>query len=206
MAVARRATEVRRAELIDAALHVIATHGIAALTTRSLADQVGLTTGAIFRHFASLEALLDGVVARVEAVLDATYPPGDLPPRERLERFLAARSAAVGAQAGILRLVISEQFTLALPEAARARLAACMQRSREFIVGRVREAQAAGTIRADVDADGLAVVIMGTTQMLARATAAGRARPGEAQLVRDTLGALLAPPARPRRPTRRRET
>jgi AcrR family transcriptional regulator len=77
----RRKSEDRQVELTDAALHIIATKGIAALSTRSLAAQVGLSTGAIFRHFASLEALLDAVVGRVEACSRVHVPAGDAPPR-----------------------------------------------------------------------------------------------------------------------------
>ena len=128
----RRTSSDRRVELTDAALHIIATRGIAAVSTSSLAAQVGLSTGAIFRHFPSLEALLDAVVARVEAVLESTYPPSTLPPVERLERFIEARSTAVGNQLGILRLVLSDQFLLALPERGSARLSACVQKTRAF--------------------------------------------------------------------------
>ena len=55
--------------MTDAALHIIATRGIAALTTRSLADEVGLTSGAIFKHFQSLDVLLEAVVARANRPL-----------------------------------------------------------------------------------------------------------------------------------------
>jgi AcrR family transcriptional regulator len=190
----RRSSEVRQVELTDAALHIIATKGIAAVTTRSLAEHVGLTSGAIFRHFPSIEALLDAVVARVEAVLDSTYPPSDLPPRERLEKFVAARSAAIGGQLGIVRLVLSEQFLLALPEGGSARLTACVQKTRDFLRQCIREGQAAGEMRDDVDADALAVVVMGTTQLLALSAAALRQRASEAQAVRDALATLLRPP------------
>ncbi len=191
----RRTSEVRQVELTDAALHIIATKGIAALTTRSLAEQVGLTSGAIFRHFPSIEALLDAVVARVEAVLESTYPPSELPPRKRLEEFVAARSAAVGGHVGIMRLVLSEQFLLALPEGGSARLAACVHKTRDFLRQCIREGQASGEIRKDIDADALAVVVMGTTQVLALSAATLRQRPSEAQAVRDALAALLRPPA-----------
>jgi AcrR family transcriptional regulator len=142
MAEFRRSSEVRQLELTDAALHIIATRGITALSTRSLAEQVGLSSGAIFRHFASLDALLDAVVARVEAVLDSTYPPRELPARERLQRFVEARSAAVGDQVGILRLVLSEQFLLALPKDGSARLSSCVQKTRNFVRTCLREGQA----------------------------------------------------------------
>ncbi len=204
MAELRRSSALRQVELTDAALQIIATRGIAALTTRSLADAVGLSSGAIFRHFASLDALLEAIVTRVEAVLAATYPPADLPPRERLERFVEARSSTVGKQVGILRLVLSEQFLLALPKAGSERLAACVQKTRAFVLQCVRDGQQNGDFRADIDAPALAVVVLGTIQMLALAAAHPRQHKAEAPLVREALVTLLAPPAEAPRASRKR--
>jgi TetR/AcrR family fatty acid metabolism transcriptional regulator len=197
MGALRRTSEDRQLELTDAALHIIATKGIAALSTRSLAAEVGLSSGAIFRHFASLEALLDAVVARVEAVLESTYPPSALPPGERLEHFIEARSTAVGNQLGILRLVLSEQFTLALPKSGSARLAACVQKTHAFVLECVREGQAAGELRADLPAETLAPIVMGTVQMLALSPSKARQREVEARAVLGSLLALLRSPAVP---------
>lgn len=190
-------------ELVDGALHIIATEGITALGTRRLAAEVGLTTGAIFRHFASLEALLEAVVARVEAVLEASYPPPSLPPLERLERFMEVRSTAVGDQLGILRLVVSEQFSLALPEHGRQRLAACVRKSRAFVVGSLRDAQSTGEVRADVDAEVLAPIVMGTMQLLAVGRASTTHRVADPRRVRDGLLTLLRPAAVTRRARKR---
>jgi AcrR family transcriptional regulator len=194
----RRTSSDRRIELTDAALHIIATKGIAALSTRQLAAQVGLSTGAIFRHFASLDELLDAVVARVEAVLEATYPPATVPPVERLERFIEARSTAVGHQLGILRLVLSDQFLLALPDSGSARLAACVQKTRAFVVECLRAGQDAGELRGDLPAETLAPIVMGTVQMLALSTSKTRQRDAEARAVLGSLLALLrSPPVAP---------
>ncbi len=200
----RRPTEDRRNELTDAALHIIATQGITALSTRGLAARVGLSTGAIFKHFVSLDALLDAVVARVEAVLDSTYPPTTLPPVERLERFIEARSTAVGRQLGILRLVLSEQFLLALPERGSARLAGCVQKTRTFVLECVREGQEAGALRADLPAETLAPIVMGTVQMLALSPVKARQRDAEARAVLRSLLALLRPPLTARASSRKR--
>jgi AcrR family transcriptional regulator len=190
----RRTSEDRQAELTDAALRIIATKGIAALTTRSLADEVGLSSGAIFRHFASLEALLDAVVSRVESVLEATFPPDDLEPLERLERFILARTSAVQSQLGILRLVLSEQFVLALPKRGSERLKGCVSKTRHFVAGCLREAQARGSVRADLSAKTLAPIVMGTVQMLALAPPKARQRGAEARAVVSSLLAMLRPP------------
>lgn len=196
MGATRRTSEVRQGELTDAALHIIAAKGIASLSTRSLAEHVGLSSGAIFRHFASLDALLDAVVARVETVLESTYPPRELPARERLERFVEARSTAVGSQLGILRLVVSEQFLLALPRGGSARLSACVQKTREFIVDCLREGQRTGELRKDIDAGALAVIVMGTVHHLAIATSNPGRRHADPEVVRDGLVTLLRPPTR----------
>lgn len=194
MADSRRSSHDRQVELTDAALDIIATHGIAALTTRRLAAQVGLTSGAIFRHFASIEALLDAVVSRVEAVLEAGYPPADLPPLERLERFVEARSTAVGDRIGILRLVLSDQFRLALPEGGSQRIAACIGRTRAFITQCLREGQGAGEVRTDLAAEALAPIVMGTVQVLALSTAQAAGGAIAAREVRAALSTIIRPP------------
>lgn len=194
MADARRTSEVRQAELTDAALRIIATQGIAALSTSSLAREVGLSTGAIFRHFSTLEALLDAVVARVEAVLSSSYPDPDLPAMERLERFIENRSVAVGEQLGILRLVLSEQFHLALPRGGSARLSACIDQTRAFITTCLREGQSTGEVRTDLSAESLTPIVMGTVQMLALSTSKARKRQAETRAVLGSLLALIRKP------------
>ncbi len=193
--VERRSTGDRQVELADAALRIIATRGIAALTTRNLAEEVGLTTGAIFRHFASLDALLDAVSKRVEEVLEGTYPSAALPPIERLDRFIEARSAAVGARVGIFRLLLSEQFLLALPEASAARLRQAVQKTRGFVLTCIRDGQRLGEVRDDLDATALAVIALGALQMLVLASANPSDHATEARSVRAALRALLAPVA-----------
>ena len=208
MAELRRTTEARQAELIDAALHIIATRGIAALSTRSLAEHVGITSGAIFRHFASIDALIEAVVGRVESVMESTFPPRELPPGERLDRFVEARSTAVGGQVGVMQLMLSEQFLLALPQPASERLSACVEKTRVFVARCLREAQQAGQARADIPVDALAPIVMGTIQMLALAKGGTRARAANSMPIRTALVALLQPvtftavtPARRKKPS-----
>lgn len=201
----RSPTEVRQAELADAALRLIATKGLTALSTRALADEVGLTTGAIFRHFRSLEDLLEAVVARVEVVLDSTFPAAEGTPLERLASFVEERTSAVTDREGIVRLVLSDQLHLALPRRGAERLDACVQKTRVFLVATLREAQDLGEVRDDVTAEALALIVMGTIQALAFSRAMARPRPGDAQATRAALLTLLSTPrSRPRRPGERR--
>ncbi len=190
MAVERRPTEHRRAEIVSAALRLVATRGIAELGNRQIAEAVGLSTGALFRHFASMDEILCAVADRVHELLHATYPAADLPPEERIARFVDARAATVGENVGILRLVLSEQFTLALPREAAAKLHEAVMESRAFLTKALREGQKSGAIRDDVPAEVLTTVVMGTIQVAAfeAARSGGAGRPG----VRAGLMRLLA--------------
>lgn len=191
MPTSRRTTEERRAELADAALEIIETRGIVELTTRSLADAVGLTTGAIFRHFDSLDALLVAVADHVGDLLDATYPPVALSPIERLARFIEARSTVVGDRAGVLRLMLSEQFALALPETAARRLRGAIDTTRSFLEQTIAQAQAAKQVRADLEPHLLAVIVMGTMQMIGLGSVSKARQTKQAKTVRAALIQLL---------------
>ncbi|MEI8257325.1 MAG: TetR/AcrR family transcriptional regulator [Deltaproteobacteria bacterium] len=192
----RRPMEVRRAEIADAALRLIGTRGIADLTMASLAEAVGVTPGALFRHYPSREAILDAAAARAEELLAPTVPSPDLPPLERLRALVLARSATVGSNAGLSRLLLSEQFAMALPPAAAERLRGLITRTRGWVRAVLAEAIESGAIRDDIDPDSLAVLVLGTVQALALATGSthgkpllGARKPAE---VWDALEALLA--------------
>lgn len=190
----RRPTEDRRAQITDAALGIIATRGIAALSTSSVARAVGLTSGALFRHFASLDAILEAVAERVAGLLASTYPPAELPPRERLERFFVARTAMADEHAGIPRLVLSEQFTYALPERAQKALRAAVRDTHAFVRDAVAEAQREGTIRDDAAPDALAAIVVGTMQMLVTHRSLRTRGSPDSVALRETLFGLLGPP------------
>jgi AcrR family transcriptional regulator len=169
----RKTTDVRRIEIADAALSVVATRGIATLSTRVLADAVGLTTGALFKHFPTRDAMLLGMAERVSDLLQATYPDEALPPRERIDQLAQARLTLVSGSAGVLTLVLSEQFALALPDDALRVLREAIGKTHTFVTRAIRDGQADGSIRADVSAEALALLFMGALQMTALARRTG---------------------------------
>jgi AcrR family transcriptional regulator len=191
----RKSTEERREEIADAALRIIAMRGIAALTVAALASEVGLTGGALYRHFPSTEAILDAVAARVEALLDASLPSRDLAPLEWLRKFAESRTRAVGGHPGLLRVLFSDQVALALSPSALERLQGVVRRSRVAIHDALADGQARGEIRDDIDAAALTPIVMGALQMIAmhRGGTMLPRIPGEPMRLFDTLERLLAP-------------
>jgi AcrR family transcriptional regulator len=187
----------KRAEIAEAALRLIETRGIAALTTSSLAGELGVSSGAPFRHFANREEILEAVVLRVEELILGTFPPETDPPLERLLALLRARARVVGGHRGIGRLMFSEQFALALPETAAIRLRTVVARTRAFLLRALDEGQREGTVRADLSPEALLTVTFGMLMHLVHAQAAGQGRTQDADEACATLLALLQPTPAP---------
>lgn len=89
---ARADSESRRRQILDAAQHVAARRGLDHLTVRQVAAQAGLSSGLVFFHFHSKEALLLGLLDDLLGWLVAGHtaaatasPPTTLPQAIRAE-------------------------------------------------------------------------------------------------------------------------
>ncbi len=167
----RRSHEERRVDIADAALRLIATQGIASLTVAALAKELGLTGGALYRHFPSSNAILDAVAERAVELLDASLPDPSLPPMAWLEQFVDSRTRAVSGHKGLASLIISDQLAKALPETAFDHLRGAVRRTFVQVERALLSAQTQGQIRQDLSARELTPVVMGIVQMIAIARA-----------------------------------
>ncbi|WP_328744378.1 TetR/AcrR family transcriptional regulator [Streptomyces sp. NBC_00285] len=64
----------RREEILDAALAIADERGLEAVSMRALADRVGVTPMALYRHVKDKAALLDGMVGRLLSALLPSDP------------------------------------------------------------------------------------------------------------------------------------
>jgi len=190
MARIRVPTTRRRPQIAQAALRLVGERGLSALTMAELAKQVGVTAGALFRHFASRDEILEAAVQDAVARLEETFPDSRLPPLERLSALARERVRVVRANPGHAWLLLSEEAMVALPERAVDRLQRFVKRSRKFIVDALTAGAAAGEVRADIPAATLAIVFAGTLHMLIRAPGAHRPAFGARPRPDDVLDAL----------------
>lgn len=92
----------RRDEVLQAALKLLDEVGLDDLTTRRLADRLGVRAGALYRHFPSKRALLDAMVEHIASQgLDEPLPQGDWADQVRAiattmrDNMLACRDGAL---------------------------------------------------------------------------------------------------------------
>ncbi len=185
----------RRAQIADAALRIIGRQGARALTAATLAEEVGVTPGALYRHFGSLDEILTVAVDRAVQAVEATFPPADLPARERLCRLTTARVALIRRTPGLAWLLLSDQVYLSVPAPAVEQLRALVGRSRAFLRTAVLEAQAEGSLRPEVDPGVVLTLLSGTVHALAgaRGVHAQTNDSSDAERVLASLFDLLSP-------------
>jgi AcrR family transcriptional regulator len=102
-----------RRRLLDAAEELFATHGFAATTTRAIAERAGTSTGMVFYHFPTKEALLETLLAErspqadLRGILDANA--GD--PRAALTELARAVDDTIEQRGEILRIMLRGEDT-----------------------------------------------------------------------------------------------
>lgn len=161
----RVATAERRKQIVEATLRLLARAPIESLTTRQLAKELGLSQPALFRHFASREALVLEVVAHARAELEqiaAGIVDGGGPAIAQLRALGRALLEHVERQPGLPRLLFSSATPAAGPVRDAMRHVVAMQAA--LLAELVRQARREGDLGDAGDADHAATVFMGMVQ------------------------------------------
>ena len=202
----RKPAAERRQEIGGAALQIVGRQGVTALTTANLARKVDLTTGALFRHFATLDDVLREAVRQGLERLESTFPDGALPPLERIATLARNRVKILSSDPGLAWLVRSDQALLALPGDAVASLQEFVSRSRRFLLEAIEEGVRQGSIRRDIEPEALLVPVAGTIHAIVGMPGVHRLARGSGKLgperVLEGLMRMLAPPGLGRRKLR----
>ena len=178
----KQRTEVRQANLVEAALLLAAQRSPADITTTDLAQAVGITQGAVFRHFASKEAIwlatLDWVTQTLMARLNiaaqtALHQPSGAssvasqarPALAALRAVFMAHVSFVEEHPGVPRVIFQE---LQQPgdSALKASVRGLMQQYRQLVMQLLTQAQAANTLAPGLDLPSAAVLFIGSVQGL----------------------------------------
>ena len=106
----RRPTSVRRREIIDAARLAVTEHGMQALTIGSLARAVGVSEGAIYRHFRGKKQILAGLIEDIDFRLTRRIDLIDGDPDSGLKRLeqVLRDNVAPSTLTGVSFMVIAE--------------------------------------------------------------------------------------------------
>lgn len=166
MATDKLRTEIRKEQIAQAALGIVTTHGLKALSIARVARRVGLVPSALYRHFKSKDEVLDAVIdligdrllANVQIVTEEVTDP-----IERLRRLLHRHVQLIREDHGVPRVVFSEDAYHGHPE-RQARVYGMITRYLSRVSDIIRQGQTQGRIRADVDAATVSLMFLGLIQ------------------------------------------
>lgn len=160
----RLASGERRRAIAAAALDVLDEEGIGKLTLRNVAQRVGISEAAIYRHFTDKEA----VVAELTALAFDPAPSWDglqgQPPDKALERVMLGQFERFAANPKLTAIAFQEDLFREYPDVAERFIE--HRQEREVIVARIiRHGQSQGVFRPSIDADVFALIYMGSLRM-----------------------------------------
>lgn len=189
----RLKSDERQREIVAAVLALACERGPDAITTQAIADRVGVTQGALFRHFRDKEAIWMAVFAWVSeslvAVIDAAVAKADTP-LAKIEAAFLAHAGFAAANPGVPRVLFHElQYPDDSPvrAAVRSMIAAYSKRLRRLF----REAKAAGELRADLDVAIAPTLFIGAMQALVMQSALAGDEAGTPKRARKLFPLLL---------------
>lgn len=185
--------EARRAEILKAALAVIAEDGYAGASLRRVAERAGCTTGSVTYYFANKEAMMAAVIESRFDLFDTILDVQDRQDvRAGFQLWLdLMRNEESGERLGGLQLLAHARHEPTLAAVYQRRYG----RYRDALTGNLARQQAEGRVRTDIPADILSdqLCAMGDGWMMLLPIEPERFTPERTQVLLDATMALIAP-------------
>lgn len=164
----RLGADERREEIIRVTLELAARQGVDDVTTQDMADAMGLTQGAVFRHFPSKDAIwlatMQWVRDRLMSVLGRAADAGS-DPLDALQRMFYAHIDFIAGHPAIPRMLMSEHLH-GRSTVLRKMVTEIMLGFEQKIAGLLEAAKAQGLAHASLDTHAAATLYLGMIQGL----------------------------------------
>jgi TetR/AcrR family transcriptional regulator len=154
----------RREQILDRASELATEAGLGQMTMKRIAARVGFSEAAIYRHFATKQALLLGLMDRLETQLlvpvRAIAATSDLAPTARLQQIVQHHLSVVLERHGLPIQLLAEAAAAGDP-ALLSRMRGIMRGYVDILNRLAGEAVASGHLSPDIDPGVLAVWLLG---------------------------------------------
>jgi TetR/AcrR family transcriptional regulator len=164
----RLPTEERQAEIVAAALRLARDSSPALITTTDIASAVGLTQGAVFKHFPTKDAIWVAAVqwVRGELIQSLKAAAAEAPtPLDGLSAMFRTHVDFVVAHPGVPRLIFHELQQPA-DSATKQEVRGLLQGYRRLLLETLERAVMLGQVIADLDREAAATTFVGLIQGL----------------------------------------
>ena len=166
MATKRRATAVRKRQIVDTARKMITKYGSEHVTVRKIARQVGISEAAVYRHFQSKRDILSVLVEDIEQMWEREIKESESNETvERLAKLLSNRVSTAEQKGGVSFQVLAEIISLGDKRLNR-QASHVVESYIEHISGIIAEGIRNGEFKKDLDAESTAFIFYSLIQGL----------------------------------------
>ncbi len=160
----RLSSEQRRKEILEAALEIMFERGFYELTIRNLADNVGLSEGAIYRHFKNKKEIVDKLTDLACGKLEDTRPDQDLPASQQLMELMHHQFRRLEDNPYLSAVTFQEEIFRQYP-GVKEKFDEHRKRREDAIVSIVEKGQKEGEFSENIDPEIFALIFMGSVRM-----------------------------------------
>jgi TetR/AcrR family transcriptional regulator len=158
----------RRAATVETVVRLAADQNPSDITTAAIASKMGVTHGALFKHFptkdAILQAVMEWVAASLMARVEKAIAPGT-PPLVALEAMFLAHVGFVAEHPGVPRMLFGELQRPGVTGPKRV-AQAMLRRYGALVHQLITDGKASGALHPNLDAEAAAGLFIGTIQGL----------------------------------------
>lgn len=159
---------VKQQNIVDYAIKIIATQGFQELTIKHLAEAVGVSEAALYRHFTSKTEIIHKILEYFQSI--AHQAIGNIQseindPLEQVKAFVINRYKLFNDNPDLAKVMFSEEIFQNDRSLAEHNLT-IMHIHRDMILTSIQSAQANNEIRNDVEAIQLFRIIIGSMRLL----------------------------------------
>lgn len=162
----------RQKEILEASLHVIDTEGLKRFTMKNVAQQIGVTDAALYKHFPDKGAILGALQTLFkESTLDILTAIQSDPSRDalgKLEVFIKGRARQFQENRALTVTLFSDELFRGMESVASLNQDT-MDSHADLLMAIIREGQSQGTLRADLPPGHLVLLLTGPMRLMVTA-------------------------------------
>lgn len=157
----------RQKQIINSSLELISEKGIQGFTIKNLAQKVGITQAAIYRHYESKVQILIQILDDFEVGAKNIFKNSDLNTLERIEYIFTTHFNMFSKNPALAAVVFSEEL-FRNEKILKDKVKNIINDNNEHVIRALKEGQNAGIIRNDFPAEHFAIIIMGSLRLLVK--------------------------------------
>jgi len=159
----------RQKEILEASLHVIDTEGLKKFTMKNVAQRIGVTDAALYKHFPDKGAILGALQTLFkESTLDILAAIQADPQRDalgKLEVFVKGRARQFQDNRALTVTLFSDELFRGM-EAVSSLNQDTMDSHADILMAIIREGQASGVLKGDIPAAHMVMLLTGPMRLM----------------------------------------